>query len=188
MEKQVLIFDKQCINKDSFYKNKRPISIDRVETRIIVLPKKDLYGKKGSFKYFIGYIHEGNVFPILLCIKLPQMNGYVKYFDRNNKCINLLVYDKELLKKYNEIWDKLSNLLKKEFDLKPVRDNKYFKIKIKIYNNRINTNFHSNEIPEDNECCAFLSVILLDSVVIVNKKYYPQIFLEECKYAVKEKK
>ena len=54
MEKQVLIFDKQCINKDAFYKNKRPISIDRVETRIIVLPKKDLYGKKGSFKYFIG--------------------------------------------------------------------------------------------------------------------------------------
>ena len=69
-----------------------------------------------------------------------------------------------------------------------MRDNKYFKIKIKIYNNRINTNFHSNEIPGDNECCAFLSVILLDSVVIVNKKYYPQIFLEECKYAVKEKK
>ena len=41
------------------------------------------------------------------------MNGCVKYFDSNNKCINLLVYDKELLKKYNEIWDKLSNLLKK---------------------------------------------------------------------------
>ena len=44
------------------------------------------------------------------------MNGYVKYFDSNNKYINLLVHDKELLKKYNEIWDKISNLLKKEFD------------------------------------------------------------------------
>ena len=46
MEKQVLIFDKQCINKNVFHKNKRPISIDRVETTIIVLSKKDLYGKK----------------------------------------------------------------------------------------------------------------------------------------------
>ena len=46
MEKQVLIFDKQCINKNVFHKNKRPISIDRVENRIIVLSKKDLYGKK----------------------------------------------------------------------------------------------------------------------------------------------
>ena len=43
-------------------------------------------------------------------------------------------------------------------------------------------------MPEDNECCACLSVILLDSVVIVDKKYYSQIFLKECKYGVKKKK
>ena len=42
----------------------------------------DLYGK-GSFKYFIRYIHEINAFPIPLCIKNPQMNGYVKYSDSN---------------------------------------------------------------------------------------------------------
>ena len=47
-----------------------------------------------------------------LCIKLPQMNGYVKYFNYS-KGMNLLVHDKELLKKYNEIWDKIRNLLKK---------------------------------------------------------------------------
>ena len=40
------------------------------------------------------------------------MNGYVKYFDSNNKYMKLLVHDKELLKKYNAIWDKISNLLK----------------------------------------------------------------------------
>ena len=74
------------------------ISIDKVDVINIVLSKKDLYGKKGSFKYFIGCINDTNVFPILLCIKLPQMNGYAKYFDSNNKCINLLIYDKILLK------------------------------------------------------------------------------------------
>ena len=73
-----MIFDKQRINKKAFPKNKRPISIDRAETRRIVLPKKDLYGKKGSFKYFTGYMHEGNIFPIPLCTKFPQMNGHVK--------------------------------------------------------------------------------------------------------------
>ena len=100
MEKQVLIFDKKCLNKNAFYKNKRPINIDRVETKRIVLPKKDLYGKmKGSFKFFIVYIHEGNAFPIPLCIKLPQMNGYIKYFDSINKCINLSFHNKELRKK-----------------------------------------------------------------------------------------
>ena len=49
MNKKVLIFDKQCIEKNAFNRNKIPISIDKVETRRIVLSKKDLYGKKGSF-------------------------------------------------------------------------------------------------------------------------------------------
>ena len=43
--------------------------------------------------------------------KRPQMISCVKYF-KNNKYINLLVYDRELLKKYNAIWDKISSLLK----------------------------------------------------------------------------
>ena len=65
---------------------------------------------------------------------------------------------------------------KKEFNSRPVHDNKCIKTKIKICNNRINTNFHNNKIPEDNEYCACFSVLLLDSVVIVDKDYYPQIF------------
>ena len=49
MNKKVLLFDKPCIEKNAFHRNKIPISIDKVETRRIVLSKKDLYGKKGSF-------------------------------------------------------------------------------------------------------------------------------------------
>ena len=168
MEQKALIFGKHCINKNAFHKNKRPISIDKVDIRRIVLSKIDLYGKKGSFKYFIEYISETNAFPTLLCIKLLQMNGYVKYFDSNSECINLLVYDKKLLRIYNEIWNKISNLLKKEFDSKPVHDNKHIKTKIKIYSNKINANFHDNKIPEDNECCACLSIILLISIVNID--------------------
>ena len=51
------------------------------------------------------------------------------------------------------------------------------------------TNFQHNNIPKDNEYCACLSVILLDSIFVdLEKKYYPQILLEECKYAVKNNK
>ena len=51
------------------------------------------------------------------------------------------------------------------------------------------TNFQHNNIPKDNEYCACLSVILLDSIFIdLEKKYYPQILLEECKCAVKNNK
>ena len=67
-------------------------------------------------------------------------------------------------------------------------NDKYIKTKIKIYNNRIHTNFQGNKIPEDNECCICLSVILLDSVVKIDNDYYPEIFLKECKYEGKKKK
>ena len=62
-------------------------------------------------------------------------------------------------------------------------DNKYIKTKIKISNNKINTNFYGNKMPKDNECCTCLSVISLIFTVNVDK-----IFLEECKYAVKKRK
>ena len=77
------------------------------------MSKKDLYRKKGLFKYFIGYISENNAFSISLCIKLSQMNRSAKYFDSKMNYMNVLVHNKELLKKYNAIWNKISNLLKK---------------------------------------------------------------------------
>ena len=67
-------------------------------------------------------------------------------------------------------------------------DDKYIKSKIKIYNDRKNTKFNGNKILKYNECCTCLSVILLDSVVKTDNDYYPQMFLEECKYAIKKKK
>ena len=97
---------------------------------------------------------------------------------------------KKLIKKYNEIWGKVKNLFKKEFNSEPVYKDKYIKTKIKIYYNKTNTKFYDNKIPENNEYCACLSVILLDSVYVnANKECYPQEeYLEECKFAIKKKK
>ena len=62
------------------------------------------------------------------------------------------------------------------------------KLTIKSYNGKINTNFLNNKIPREGSQSICLSVILIDSVFRAGKKYYPQVFLEECKYVVKEKK
>ena len=147
MEQKALIFGEDCINKNAFH----TINIDEVDIRRIMLSSKHLCGNKGSFNMSLGIINNGNAFPIPLCIKLPQMNGYTKYFDNNNKNMNLLVNDKKSLKKYNEIWDKINNLLKKGFDSEPVYNDKYIKTKIKIYSNRVYTNFQYNKIRKDNE-------------------------------------
>ena len=41
--------------------------------------------------------------------------------------------------------------------------------------------------PKENAPCKCLSMILLDSVIRTNKKYYPQTFLGECKYEIKNR-
>ena len=61
-------------------------------------------------------------------------------------------------------------------------DDKYIKTKIKIYTESITTNFHNKKMPKEKAPCKFLSTIMIDSVIKVNKKYYPQTLLEEYKY------
>ena len=59
---------------------------------------------------------------------------------------------------------------------------------MKIYENRMNTNFQGQKVPKENASCKCLSLIMLDSVITVNKKYYPQTLLEECKYVIRKNK
>ena len=74
--------------------------------------------------------------------------------------------------KYNEIWKKVSNIVKKEFDSKPVCYEKCLKTKIKSYKEKTNTKFQNNEIPKEGSQCIYLWVIVTDSVQRKDKNYY----------------
>ena len=98
-------------------------------------------------KCIIGYSNDV-IRPIR--IFLTQMNGYVKCFD-DNKTMSFLADDtfsglgesrKELLKECINVWEKIRDLIGKNFDAEPVYSVKYIKTKIKSYNNDIKTNFH----------------------------------------------
>ena len=175
------------INKSNFYKNKKLFKTEDIGINNILFSKKESYGTKNSHKYFTGY-NDGDVIRPL-CIKLPQMIGYVKCFD-NNKTMSFKVSDKKLLKKYNKIWERVSNLMNIEFDCELVfgDNDKYIKKKVKLYGDKINTNFQGKKIPKENVSCKCLSLIVLDSVIRANKKYYPETLLEECKYEIKKNK
>ena len=115
------------------------------------------------------------------------MTGYARKFD-GNATISFRANDKQLLKNHNKIWEKVEKLLKIDFESKPVYGDidKYIKTKIKIYAGSVITNVHGKKIPKEKAPCKCLSIIVLDSVIKSNKKYYPKTFLEECKY-VQEK-
>ena len=120
--------------------------------------------QKKSFKYFIGYNDDDVIRP--LCIKLSQMVGYVKNF-YSNKPMSFKVGDNKLLKKYNKIWEKISNLMSIEFDSEPVYDDsdKYIKTKIIMYEDRVNTNFQGKKVPKENASYKCLLLITLDPAI-----------------------
>ena len=115
------------------------------------------------------------------------MSAYRKDFDET-KYVSFLIKDDKLLEKYNEMWGKVKNSIKKEFDSEPVYNEKHLKPKIKSYIGKLNTNFHDDKIPKEGSQFICLSVILIDSVFKTGKDYCPEVFLEECKYVVKEKR
>ena len=94
------------------------------------------------------------------------------------------ISDIELLKKYNQIQKQAEKLLKIEFGSEPVYgdNDKYIKIKVKIYAGSMITNFQSKKLPKEKAPCKCSSITMLDSVIKAKKKYYPQTLLEECKY------
>ena len=117
MGPKVLSCGETGIGKNTFHNNKSSISINEVEINRIVLFDKTSSGNKGSFKRYIGYRQKDGTFSPLN-VKISQLTGYTKHFNNGHKLRNFLVAHKEWLKKYNEIWNKIRSLFKKEIDKK----------------------------------------------------------------------
>ena len=90
--------------------------------------------------------------------------------------MSLKANDNKLLKKYTKTWGRVSSLRNIEFDNKTVYcdNDKYIKTKINSYGDNINANFQGKRIPKEDASYNFLSLIILDSVIRISKKYYPQ--------------
>ena len=178
-------FDNKKINKVTFTKQKQKIfNIDDIDVNKILVSKKEQYGKYHSFKYFIGYNDNDVIRP--LCLKLSKMTGYINEFNENKNTIimSLRVNDEQLFKKYNKIWKKVEKLMRIDFESKATYgyDDNYIKTKVRIYAGSMITNFHNKKMPKEKVPCKCLLIIMLDSVIETDEKYYPQTFLEECKY------
>ena len=64
---------------------------------------------------------------------------------------------------------------------------KYIKTKVREFDGKIKTNFLGNEVPKENMHYTCIACITIDSVMRMEKKNYPQVYLEECKYKIKKK-
>ena len=183
MSEKTLKFNNIKINKKEFHKSKQAIDLDSVTTDKIVVSDKFKHSEEG-YKYFIGHQEDEIVKP--LCIILPQMNGYIIYFDNGGKNMSFLIINDEVWQKYEDIWNVIKNKLSIKFNSKPIYENKYLKAKVREFDGDIKTNFLNNGLPKENTYYACIACIIIDSVLRMNNKSSPHVYLEECKYKIKK--
>ena len=131
---------KKLIKKE-FYSSKQAISLESVDLNKIVVSKKWKINDT-TYKHICGYLNNDTIQP--LCVILPQMDRYIKYFDDGGKNMSFVTDDEKIYKKYNEIWEVIRNLLKIVFTINPVRDDMYLVAKLKIFNRINRTTFNNN--------------------------------------------
>ena len=178
-------FGDKEVYKTKFYSLKQAISLASVDLNKIVVSKKWKIND-ATYKYICGYLNNDTIQP--LCVILPQMNGYIKYFDGGGKNMSFVTDDEEIYEKYNEIWEVIKKLLKVDFTVDPVRDDKYLVAKLKIFNRINRTTFTNNAIPIERNHYICIPAIDIDSVLKIDKRAYPQAYLEQCKYKLKKRK
>ena len=185
MSSQKIKFGDKEADKKEFYLSKQAIFLNFVDlSKIVVSSKWKISGTK--YKYFCGYLNNDVIQP--LCVILPQMSGYIKYFDHGGKRLLLVTDDEEVYKQYNKVWEVIRKILNLKFTVSPVRDGKYIIAKLKTFNKINRTTFTDNIIPigKNNYTCT--SAIDIDSVLKIDKRAYPQAYLEQCKYKLKKRK
>ena len=164
MSLQKIKFGDKEVDKKEFYSSKHAILLDSVDLSKIVVSNKWKIND-ATCKYLCGYLDNDVVRP--LSVILPQMSGYIKYFDDGAKKMSFM-----------EIWNVIKKLLKLKLTVNPVRDNKYMLAKSKLFNGINKTIFTDDVVPMEKNHYIFIPAIDIDSVLKVDQRVYPQAYLE----------
>ena len=128
MSEKTLKFNDIILNKKEFHRSKEPIDLFSVNVDRIIASDKFKHNNE-VLKHFIGYQKGEIVKP--LCIILPQMSAYIKYFENGGKNMSFFIKDSEVSNKYDKIWEVIKDKLGINFYGEPVYEYKYLKAKVR---------------------------------------------------------
>ena len=157
-----------------FHASTQAFALDVVKINQILIFDKFEHSDKG-FKYFIDYKKDDIIRP--LCIILPQMSGFIKFFDNGGKNMSFMIEYDSILVKYNEIWNKIIEIKCIKFHSSPVYDKKYIKTKVKEFHGVVKTNFWGDKVPKEGVHYTCMACISIDSGMRMERKIYPQVYL-----------
>ena len=118
------------------------------------------------------------------------MSEYImisKVEDNKSKLMSLCINDEKLSGKYKAIWPKIEDLKKIKLNTLPVYDDRYIKTKITTFGDKFYTNIRDLYVPEGDIECESFTVISVYSLLVCDKKYYLQVYLDNYAYKIVNK-
>ena len=110
-----------------------------------------------------------------------------KVEDNKSKLMSLCINDEKLSGKYKAIWPKIEDLKKIKLNTLPVYDDRYIKTKITTFGDKFYTNIRDLDVPEGDVECESFTVISIYSLLVCDKKYYLQVYLDNYAYKIVNK-
>ena len=160
MSEDTLKFNDVAVSIKQFHASKQKAILNSVLIDKIVVSDKFEHSDKG-FKFFIG--RGKNDIIRLACIMLPQKSDYVKYFDYGGKNMFFKIEDNNVLVKQNEHWNRIYKMLDRKLHEKQI------KAKVKTFNEKVNTVFSDNKIPNGSIHYICIAAISIDSFMKIDK-------------------
>ena len=155
MDEKTLQFNDIILNQKESHNSKEPVDLFSVNVDQIVVSDKSEQKNK-VFEHFIGYQKGEIVKP--LCIILPKMSEYIKYFENGGKNVSFFIKDDEVWDKYDKIWDVFKNKRDINFHSEPVYEYKFLRAKVREFDGIIKTNLLGNDIPKKK--CIILAFLV----------------------------
>ena len=143
--------------------------------------------RKTNSQYLIEYLDK-TIRPFVLV--MPKMSGCVKTFkvkEGDNKLMSFRIDDKKLLEEYEAIWSNIEDLKNIKLNALPVFDGRYIKTKIRTFGFKVYTNFRGLNVPQDYIECESFTVISIDSLLVYDKKYCLQVYVDDSAYKIVQK-
>ena len=178
----MLKFGQKEVTTKGFYEQRQITDIFTINMNKLVISDKVPCNNGKDYRYIVGYLADGAL--IQLFIKTPKnvfSYGVSQYHKNSAYTMSFNVFEeKEWVLQHRNISNEVESQLYEKLTTEPIKG-KYVHGKLKIWKERIKTNFHGQDVLYDMYCNA-TAVLKIDSVYKQGKNYHPQVYVEECKY------
>ena len=182
-------FGQVTVNSKEFNKAKRVTNILNIDYDKIMVSDAIACNNGKDRRYEIGYSLDGKITPLF--IKTPKnvfSYGVSRYNENSAYTMSFIVDEHEEWRNhYRKIWETVESQIFNSLTTSPVKEDRYINTKLKCWKDKITSDFHGKSVPEDQHCEA-TAILKLSSVYQQGQNFYPQVFLEECKYQNVENK